>query len=331
MGALIVKSALRAGAPPGSLEAETGFDPHLGSDPDARISLGLESALWDSAARLSEDSAFGLHAAEWLEPGAVDVLDYVVRAAPTLLASLERLARYNALVHDAAIFRLQQAEGSLRIEHSLGAATQSRHAAEFTLASIVVVGSQLVGKPLRALSLEFRHPLSDSAEPREYERVFGVTPRFGASLNALTLPLADVERPNRSADPRLLRMIECHAQALLAQRPAPLASTTDHVRTLLATTLANVDADAALPQIANKLHMSERSLQRRLAAEGTSFDSLLDELRRELSLRYLSDQRISIAEIAYLLGYSEPSAFHRAFKRWTGATPRQLRSAAAVP
>jgi len=75
--------------------------------------------------------------------------------------------------------------------------------------------------------------------------------------------------------------------------------------------------------------MSERSLQRKLSAEATTFDQLLDELRHGLSLRYLADPRISIAETAYLLGYSEPSAFHRAFKRWTGQTPSQARGRAA--
>ncbi|MBK6533536.1 MAG: helix-turn-helix transcriptional regulator [Deltaproteobacteria bacterium] len=86
-----------------------------------------------------------------------------------------------------------------------------------------------------------------------------------------------------------------------------------------------------LKRVAAQLRMSERSLQRRLADEGESFDAIVDALRRDLALRYLADPKIAVAEVAYLLGYSEPSPFHRAFKRWTGRTPAEARRGASVP
>jgi AraC-like DNA-binding protein len=121
-------------------------------------------------------------------------------------------------------------------------------------------------------------------------------------------------------------VVESHAEALLGERPDPTATTSERVRALLAATLA--EGDVSLAAMAAHLHMSERSLQRRLASEGRVFDELLEGLRRELALRYLGDRAMAISEIADLLGYSEASAFHRAFKRWTGRTPSEARRAA---
>jgi AraC-like DNA-binding protein len=327
IGALIVDAAVAAGASPADLQARTGFDLALAGDPDARIPLAMETALWDEAAAATGDDAFGVHAAGRLRPGLLDVLDYVVRVAPTLLASLERLARYNRLLHDAAVFRLVEVgRDVVRVEHTLpyAGATQSHHAAEFTLASLVVVGAQIVGQPVRPMAVELRHEKPEGERP-ELERVFGVAPRFSRPVNALELPRALLERPTPNDDPALSRVVLRHAEALLAARPAPVERTADRVRRLLTTALAEGERESALGAIAAKLHMSERSLQRRLAEDAVRFDALVDEVRREMAARYLADRKVAIAEIAYLLGYSEPSAFHRAFKRWTGSTPAEAR------
>jgi AraC-like DNA-binding protein len=327
IGALIVDAAASRGASLAELEAKTGFRLALAADPDARIPLATETALWDEAATATGDDAFGAHAAERLRPGVLDVMDYVVRAAPTLLASLERLARYNRLLHDVATFRLiDVGPDVVRVEHALPAAgaTQSRHAAQFTLVSLVVVGTQILGEPVRPLAVELRHDLPKGAHA-ELQRIFGVAPRYGRSVNALELPRALLERRAPNADPALSRVVLRHAEALLAARPAPVERTSDRVRRLLVSALAESERESTLATIAGELRMSERSLQRRLAEESVRFEALVDEVRREMAARYLADRKVAIAEIAYLLGYSEPSAFHRAFKRWTGSTPAEAR------
>jgi AraC-like DNA-binding protein len=146
-------------------------------------------------------------------------------------------------------------------------------------------------------------------------------------VNAIELPLSLVDRALPQADPALYRVIERHAEALLAARPAPQDTTSERVQRVLIEALNANSSDVSLTAVAAELRLSERSLQRRLAGEGTSFDALLERLRLDLALRYLGDQSIAIAEVAYLLGYSEPSAFHRAFKRWTGRTPSAVRRA----
>jgi AraC-like DNA-binding protein len=327
IGAMIVHAAAASGVDPVALQADTGFDARRATDPDARIPLHLEERLWEEAARRSGDAAFGLHAAERLRPGVFDVLDYAVRTAPTARLALERLARYNRLEHDVAVFTLIDRGEWTRIEHGFAhpGATPCRHASEFTLASLVVIGTQITGTPLEPKSVEFRH--AAPASTAEHTRLFGVEPHFGAAVNALELNRLWLQRPCPTADPALSRVIERHAEALLAARPDPTESTASRVRRLLTQALG--EGETTLASMATRLKLSERSLQRRLADEGVSFDALLDELRQELALRYLADPKLAISEVAYLLGYSEPSAFHRAFKRWTGVTPAEARRRAA--
>lgn len=324
---MIVHAAAGRGADAKALCAEVGFDLALAQDPDARIPFALEEALWSAAARASGDDAFGLHAAEAIQPGAFDVLDYAVRTAPTLGAALARLVRYNRIVHDAATFTVVPRGELVRIEHGFrfGSEVQGRHSAEFTLASLVAISSQIAEQPIRPRAVEFRHGLP--GDRSEHRRVFGLEPRFAQRINAIELDRAVLELPAPRADTRLSRVIERHAEALLEARPDPALSTADRVRHVLAAHLG--EGDISLGAVAERLKTSERTLQRKLADEGVSFDALLDELRRDLALRYLADPKIAVAEVAYLLGYSEPSPFHRAFKRWTGKTPTEARRRAA--
>jgi len=327
IGAMVVRAAAARGVAPERLRELTGFDATIAKDPDARISLEVESKLWDEAARLTGDDAFGLHAASGLQPGVFDVLDYACRTAPTLLASYERLMRYNRLEHDVAVFGFVERGRIARLEHRfrVPGVEPSRHAAEFTLAAVIVISTQVLGEPVLPSVVEFRH-----AAPRattEHVRAFGVEPRFGCELNALELDRALLDRPVPNADPALSRIIERQAEALLAARPDPVETTVDRVRRLLVASLG--EGDITLAGMANKLRMSERTLQRRLADEGTTFDELVEHQRKQLALRYLADAKLAVSEVAYLLGYSEPSAFHRAFKRWTGVTPKDMRSRAA--
>ena len=320
---MIVHSAVVGGASRDAIEAAAGFSASQAADPDARISLTVESALWDAGARLTGDPDFGLHSAERLRPGMFDVIDYAIRTAPNLRVALERLARYNRIEHDVAVFTIIDRGDVTRVEHRFGGGTavQSRHAAEFTLAATVVVGGQLTGTHVAPRAVAFLH--APPASTTEHERVFGVTPSFLQAVNAVEWHRDTLERPNPNADPALARTILRHAEALLAARPEPVASHSDRVRAILTSGLG--DGDVTLARVARMLKMSERSLQRRLADEHVTFDGLLDDLRRQLATRYLADPTIGISEVAYLLGYSEPSPFHRAFKRWTGTTPADAR------
>jgi AraC-like DNA-binding protein len=330
VGAVIVEAAVAKGVDAASLCQETHFDPAVAHDLDARIPFSVEQALWMAAARLSGDPAFGVHAAERVRPGVFGVFDYAVRTAPTLGASFDRLSRYNRLVHDAAVITVLRQGGTVRVEHALRDPTlvQVRHAAEFTLAAIAVVARQITGGPVVFRVAELRHERPESHVVAEIERVVGVAPRFGCRCNALETDAETLDRPSATADASLLRVIERHAEMLLAERPddgGPTGSVAGRVRSVLSARLAQ--GDASLAVVATHLGTTERALQRRLAHEGVTFESVLDDLRHDLARRYLADKGISVAEIAYLLGYADPSPFYRAFRRWTGTTPREARRA----
>lgn len=325
IGALILQVAAARGLDAPKLMTEAGFDPGWLGDAEARMPLAVEERLWTRAAELTGDPLFGLHAAAAIRPGAFDVLDYAVRTAPDLRTALQRLARYNRLVHDLASFEIVPAGEAVRIEHRFAGAgaRPCRQAAEFTLASLVVVASQIGGQRVQALAVEFAHavPGDDDA----YRAVFGVVPRFDAPVSCLVLSAAVLDRPVPAADPALSRIVTAHAEQLLATHAPVQESIAAQVRRQLAEGMAS--GPMTLKAVAQRLHLSERSLQRRLDGEGTRFAGLLDEVRRELALRYIADERLALGEVAYLLGFAEPSPFHRAFKRWTGTTPAAARRA----
>ena len=163
----------------------------------------------------------------------------------------------------------------------------------------------------------------------EHVRIFKVLPRFQTRVNALELDSATMERRLLTTDPALSRIIERHAKASLASVAPASSELKERVRRVLVKGVAA--GRCSIKTVAPELGLSERTLQRRLEEEGASFGDILDSVRRDLGLRYLEDGKLSLAEIAYLLGYSEPSPFHRAFKRWTGSTPHARRASLHKP
>lgn len=327
---LIVHGAQAQGVGAAELLAGSGVDPASLSDADARIPLATEERLWARAAELSGDDCFGLHAAALIRPGAFDVMDYAVRTAPTLREALERLARYNRLVHDVAAFRIVDAGTIVRVEHGFVSPGHRpcRHASEFTLASLPVVAAQIcAGRSLPVLAVDFTH--SAPADPAPYQEVFGLMPRFDAEVAAISFDAARLREPVPGADPGLSRIVTAHAERLLAELMPPQPGLAEQVRRFI---LERLDqGPPSLRQVAHRLHLSERSLQRRLEEEGCRFADLVEQVRRELALRYIADRRLALGEVAYLLGFAEPSPFHRAFKRWTGMTPAAARRQQTQP
>lgn len=324
IAAIILKGAEVFGASVHDLVRATGFDLALIDDVDVRIPLDMENALWDMAAELSNDDCFGLHVAELIRPGMFDVLDYVVRTAPTLLVAVQRLARYNRLMHDVAEFSLTERPDGVQIEHFFRTPMQtpSRHAADFTMAALLTIAEQMSGKPPEVLAAGFIH--AAPGDTAEFRRIFGVTPAFGMSTNSLLFRTESLSVTVPDADPALSRIVTSHADRLLAgMASSGLDSLTKRVSHLILEHLSNGKVSLAL--VASKLCLSERSLQRGLSQEGTSFNALYESLRLKAARDFIADQRLALGEVAYLLGFSEPSAFHRAFKRWTGQTPMAAR------
>jgi AraC-like DNA-binding protein len=150
--------------------------------------------------------------------------------------------------------------------------------------------------------------------------------RFDQPRTGLVFDSKVMDLPIHTADSDLRRILERYCREILGRRPA-VQNLTYQVRELIANLLTT--GEPTIDTVAREMRMSSRTLERRLSAEGLSYRRILDDIRRQLAERYLGDERLGLSQITYLLGYSEPTAFNRAFRRWTGVTPTQYRKSAA--
>ncbi len=314
-----------AGVQPDALLAAARLDAGLFAGPDIDIDHAQELRLWAEAARLTGDQELGLHLAEWIVPRTdelFDVLSFALRSCATLGDHYRRAARYMCLVHPAVCVSLEEEAKVARLVHAhhYEPPGSPRHPVEGFLALALLLGRKCVGAELAPREVRFRH--ARPARVSEHERVFGAPVRFGCARDELVLDLALLGRKQRHAEPRLLAVLDRQLDGLLAEQPEG-DGLLDLVKRCMLDELP--DREPSISAVAAKRHMSPRSLQRRLHAEGTTFAKLLSDVRRELGFRYLRDPRIAIAEVGFLLGFGDVTAFHRAFRRWTGTTPARYR------
>jgi len=298
-----------------------GVDPTIFRDPEARLPHTVAVSLWPAAARLTNDLDLGLHVAEGIRPGAYGALGYALRTSENFGISLQRLCRYHRVLHDAAEVQLTVRGDHAILSHRLPLpGGVPRAVSEYIVAAWLITSRQATG--VHWIPIEARFPHSTPEDTSEHRRLFGCTLKFGHDRSELVFSRDLLDTPFLSADPSLQAILEAQVLAMFQKLPKGEA-VTDAVRRLLAGELCN--GEPTLEQIAPRLHMSARTLHRRLEEEETSFRQVLAEVRRELAARHLSERRLAIGEIAFLLGFSEPSAFHRAFKRWTGQAPLAYR------
>lgn len=303
-----------------------GLDPADLATRTTRIPGATMAALWREAIAASGDPDLGMHATVEASPGALDIVGYVMLSSRTADEALRRGARLIRLLNDGLTLEITRERLGTRcvltvlptgdefLQHD------PRQVVETILIGIVHQLRMLTQRDLLPLSVTMRHarPRTGSAE---HERLFKVKPRFGADADEVVIANADLDLPLRSANPALLASFDTLAAAALAA-----LGTRDAVAGRAAAEIvAALKGEApTVNVVARALAMSPRKLQRCLAEEGTSFQELLDSVRRELAVRHLADPNATVAKVAWLVGFSEPSAFHRAFRRWTGQSPRAV-------
>jgi len=318
----ITRAAANLGVAAHSLYEATGLNPDVLADPDRRIPFDAIVSLYEKAALLTGDDAFGLHVGENVDPKAFDVLGYSVINSPTFGAGLDRMVRYNSLWTNGSSFAVEVSGPNTRIVYTYEepATIEHRHDAEMTFAAIVTLGRKITDADWSPFSVAFEH--QQPADTTEHSRIFRCKLTFGAQANEFIFDSRTLSLPLVKADPSLCAVLDRHAKELLTTYPRE-DTLPDRIRTLIRDELNG--GDASLDRLATKLGMSGRTLQRKLREHGTSHQELLDEMRRALAMRYLREPEMAICEVAYLLGFSESSALHRAFKRWTGMTPSEFR------
>lgn len=298
-----------------------GIDEDLLDDPDARVGRSISTELWSQAARRVGRDHLGLRLASAARPRAAGPLAYLLMSSANLREGIERLVAHQAVIDESNAMTLQPEGDGLFLSIGFGTPGHPATAAqvEYRVALLIKYFSWVTDRDVRPREVRFAHPAPPL--PSLHERVLACPVRFGAGRNGVLLGPGDLELPSAHANPRLTR---AHAAAVARALAAlKTRSFSARVRALL---VAEIERVPELGVAARTLHVSARTLQRRLAAEGTRYGEIVDSVRRQQCLERLEQGDASIAEIARLGGFSDPSAFYRAFKRWTGCTPRKYRS-----
>jgi AraC-like DNA-binding protein len=302
----------------------TDLTPQIVADDDARISAAQFCVAWAEGVRLCGDPQLALRIAAATPSGAFGIVEYVCRSAPTIGEALRRWVRYLNLLDDAVTVALvvEGDRACLRVERESEAPAPASH--ELCWALVARQARELSTVPFRVIAVELAHRAT--GDVAAYRAYFDAPVRFGAERTQLVIPAAALDASLVSSDPGLLAILTRAADEL-ARKATGDPTLTAQVKRVLREALRS--DDAGIDHVAGTLGLTGRSLQRRLKDEGTAFQTVREDVRRELARRYLDDN-LSIAEISFLLGFSEPSAFFRAFKRWTGQTPLEARRAAAT-
>lgn len=306
-----------------ALFAQAGLDAAALSDPQARYPIEGTTRLWRLAVQQTGDPCLGLAVALQVSPLTFHALGYSLTASASLKEAFERITRYFRIVTDAGEFEFGR-EGeayALRLNLPADRPQPAPEAIDAFMRLFVNMCRLAVGRTFAPLSLSLQRPAPAGSDG--FERVFRCAVQFDAPVNELRLPRAELERSLEGANAELAR----HNDEIVVRYLATFdkQNLRARVRATLIEQLPRGEPSAE--KIAAALHLSLRSLQRKLAEEQSSYDELLNDTRRELALSYARDTRYSVSEASYLLGFADTSSYSRAFKRWTGQSPSQFRQA----
>jgi AraC-like DNA-binding protein len=322
VGQIIWRLIERYGLAPEPIFLAAGVDPQIIRDPHARIPSRKMDALRHAVAARIADPAFLLQAAHCWHPSNLGALGYAWLSSSTLRRALERLVRYSRLLSAGLTATLAEVPDGVEYVHVPPPtdAVGDRVDGDGVLAIITDMCRTNFGGTLNPLRVAFHHAAPADAGP--YEAFFRCPVSFGADANRILISRADADYPLPTGNRELAAVHD----RILVEELARLDR--KNVKARIRASLLERMASGELSEedAARDLNMSRRSLQRRLAESDATYQSLLDDTRRDLALRYIQDPARSATDITFLLGYSQQSALTRAFKRWTGLSPSQYRS-----
>lgn len=300
--------------------ADIGMDPVLLEGGYSRYSQEQISLLWRKAIELSGDQDFGLKVVAEIRPATFHVVGYAMSCSATLARALNRFAFYCRLISDSTTATITETSDTTVLEFlfDTGGTPLIYQTIDSVLAGTLSFSRWIIGDQIEPIEVRLQHapPANDAA----YRAFFRSPIRYNAGQNCIIFRKADLERPILAADEELASMLETLANRYLDQRMSGRVAV--RVRDLLISTLAH--GPVSKTDVARRLNLTERTLLRRLKAEGTTFVDVLTGVRQELAFQYLQRPGMTVCEAAYLLGFSDENTFSRAFKRWTGRRPGAL-------
>jgi AraC-like DNA-binding protein len=290
---------------------------------DIGLSVTSQYRFLERAAAEANDQLLGLHVAAEMDLRSIGILFYLTGSAPTVSEALQNLARYSKTTNEALVIEISRHkdEVTLAIRHVQEFDEFHRQFFELVALWFVRTLHRQTNRHFAPLRVTFTHPRN--SDLREVHRLLQCPVDFAHAVDTWVLPQGVMDLPILSEDGQLLQILTAHADDLLDQKRS-ISGLESMVANQLVNLLPSGESRAAA--VAQRLNMSLRSFTRHLAEEGTSFGEILDRLRQRLAARYLADNRMSIQQIAWLLGYSEPGAFNHAYKRWTGTSPKRVRN-----
>jgi AraC-like DNA-binding protein len=327
MGQVFVRVVEMHGVDANALLREAGVDPAALRDPAARI----PSTVWDGvgakAAALIPDPAFALRAARSWHPSNLGALGHAWLASSTLRTGLERLQRYSRILGERAHLQLTDTRDGLRFayDHRRRDPVLRAIGADFALSLVMDMCRMNYGATLRPMEVRLSRARVGDTEP--YRHFYGCPIHFETNEDSFLLSRRVADEPLPTANRQLAGTLD----SILTSQLAALDRNNIPARCKSSLLEEITSGEVSEGDMARRLHMSRRTLQRKLAESNTTYQKLVDDTRRDLALRYMEDPRNSITDVTFLLGFSGQSAFTRAFNRWTGMSPTAYREQKRSP
>jgi AraC-like DNA-binding protein len=284
---------------------------------DSELKMDFERACkaWETSVLLTKDNLLGLHMGESTTTSILGMVGNLMQSSPDLLTAFETLSKYFSTASDMFHYGINVSGDEATLTYEPAALWNStspqtaRHSTERSMSGTLRVFYLLTGKQIKPVRASFRHKREGNMT--EYTRVFDVTPRFGAEANELVFPKSTILTRVVSHDRSLFSVFEKMLREKKSKTNEPLKS---QIRRLLIS-----DFRGQIPSleiISAQIHMTPRTVQRKLTEEGTTFRALTADIQRELATRFMKMKGSNLSQVSGFLGYSDPSAFRRAYKKW---------------
>lgn len=289
----------------------------LQEHPDAsRVPLAVQDRIWEEFCLASADPLIGLRLGLDTQPGNLDIVGLLLMSCDDLAEALEMLVDYQQIIGEGGEFFLERGETVWRLRYESHFPCRARERVEAVFGTLLHLGRWISGNAFAPGSISFQHR---AAAPLEnYRELLGADVDFEARDNAINFSADQATLPLIQSNPAAIRHLRLLADQMLGSLGSQ--TLTSQVQSLLVQSPA-----AGKEAIAERLHMSGRHLNRLLSEDGTSFKLLQDTTRRHLAEKALQGPDVRMADVAETLGFSDESAFAKAFRRWTGISPGQFR------
>jgi AraC-like DNA-binding protein len=321
MAASILKCAAERGVDAAPIARACGLDPADFSEVGKRVNLADLCRLLETLAALTSDPYFGLHAGASFEKGASGVLGYALMHAPTGRHAVELIRDCFPKADRATRYSFQQTDSETRIEWKLSPLLVRRgQYTDLAYAAVIAHFRTILGPGFKRVRTEIE--TERPKNPNVYKELIGPNISFGAPANAVTIPNDELGRVNPDADPKLFAILRSQLDSL-PELDGHGRETVQGIRNIVEHALGG--PLPSLSQLSERMGMSERTLQRRLAEAGSSLHEIIDDSRRDLARQLLTETDLTLSQISDRLGFSAPSAFTRSASRWFGTSPSKFR------